>query len=68
MNAIARMSLTPLAAMQDRFSELMLDWEDRRDERRRKRELEQRLLQELGLIRADMRRGYHSMRFTRSWT
>ena len=67
MNAIARMSLTPLAAMQDRFSELMLDWEDRRDERRRKRELEQRLLQELGLIRADIRRSYHSMRFTRSW-
>jgi hypothetical protein len=66
MNAIARMSLTPLAAIQDRFSELMLDWEDRRDERRRKRELEQRLLQELGLIRADMRRGYRSMRFTRS--
>jgi uncharacterized protein YjiS (DUF1127 family) len=67
MNAIARISETPLAEMQHRLAELVLDWQERRDQRRKLRELDKRLLSDLSLIRTDIRRNYRNIRFTRSW-
>jgi uncharacterized protein YjiS (DUF1127 family) len=65
-NAIARMPVLPLAAMQHKLAELMLDWQEFREERRRLREFDEHLLRELNLIRTDIRRSYRNMRFTRS--
>lgn len=64
MNAIARISATPLAA---RLADFMMDWRERRDERRALRNFDESLSRDLDLIRTDIRRGYRRMRFTRSW-
>ncbi len=66
MYALARISVTPMAVIQHGLAELLLDWQERREERRQLRELDERLLRDLGMIRTDIRRSYRKIRFTRS--
>ena len=60
-------AMAPIFTLRQRLRELMLNWQERREERRVLREFEEHMLRELALTRNSIRRHFRAVRFTTCW-